>query len=193
VTFQPANVGPAPQDLTFQTDQLAATGIDGCRVALTGVGVEEEIPSRVSGVFAYTTVITVNTVGGDGVNRPCTSIRQSAGTLTLTLQDGLNGTVRGTATYDDTEQIAGGSCGGTGTFTHRHSGTVSGTTRNLQFSIVTPFSTVSVNGSETISFSGQLSNGVVSGFLTRTQAFSHSAGNGGGGGTSTTLVSLRQQ
>jgi hypothetical protein len=190
VTFHPANLGAAADDLTFQTDQPASTGIDACHVELDGVGVNEVIPPRVSGPFAYTTVITSSTVGGDGVTRSCNSNRQSAGTLTLNLQAGPNGTVGGTANYDDTEQEAGGTCGGTDTFTHHYSGPVTGTPDNIQFNVVTPFSTTLVNGSETINFAGHLSGGVVSGTLARVQSFVNLAGNGGGGGSASTTVNL---
>jgi len=189
VLFAPKTTGTFNSNLTFGTDQ---PGAGPCRVELRGVAVDETLPPQVSGPYLYAPTITVTTVAGDGSVHSCTSVRQESGTLTLNLLAGPNDTVTGTARLDGIVEQTGGTCGPFArTNENVSSNNVSGTSRNIMFKIVSQFSTGLSSGSNTWTFSGQLSLGVVSGFLTYTQTFTHNAGNGGGGGSvPATFVSL---
>lgn len=192
VRFQPANAGLAEQNLTFVTDQPESTGVNTCRVILKGVGVA--LPPRVSGPYDYSMTVTSTTIDGNGVSRSCTSNRHHAGVVSLTLRANGSGTVSGTATMQGTEDETGGSCSAGRAlehWNHNYSGSWNGTLDNVQFTIVSRFSTGQSAGSDTLNFAGTFSGGAVTGTLAEVQAFTHTAGNGGGGGSGSTQVTLR--
>jgi hypothetical protein len=187
VTCQPKAAGLHKERVTFQTDQLASTGIDNCVLWFEGTGVD--VPPRVSGPYTYEISVSSTTIGGDGVARTCSSPRQIIGTLTIALKN-VSGILGGDATLEQTETQTGGTCGSLPTVNQRFTGKITGTLDTLSFTIITAFSHAISTGTDTLHFSGQLSQGVVSGSLSRVHSFTHNAGNGGGGGSASTSVTL---
>ena len=191
-----ATAAAAGGGISAVTIGIVGAAVGGGAIVATqvvGKNGDEGSPTTYTGSFSGQMVLTLN--GNSGVGPyTCTSTRAVTGTLKLVVEDEQGGMLHGRfeAKADQPEIARSGICEGAvgGQPQWASNGDVSTTAANLTFSQTTDTSAGGNRGSHTVTFSGTLSGGVVSGTLSYNSTLT---GAGGGGSGFTETASMTYQ
>jgi hypothetical protein len=154
-----------------------------------------------AGPFSGQNIVTSTTTSGTSSNS-CASTQAITGTLTIQLEERADGTVTGsgstTGTRIETAVTQAPFCSSNGiSVSFNYSGPITGTTGNIALAVQTFAANRgpgTVDSTHTLAFTGTLSNGVITGTLNFTEAYSGTNTSGStttGSGSTSFAVSLR--
>ena len=158
-------------------------------------------PRTLAGPFSGQNLVTGTTTSGAGSNT-CVSTQAITGTLTLQIEQRADGTVTGsgstTGTRVETAVTQTPFCSSNGiSVSFNYSGPITGTAGNITWAVQTfapNRGPGTVDSTHTLGFTGALSNGVITGTLNFTEAYSGTNTSGGtttGSGSTSFPVTLR--
>jgi hypothetical protein len=158
-------------------------------------------PRTLAGPFSGQNLVTGTTTSGAGSNT-CVSTQAITGTLTLQIEQRADGTVTGsgstTGTRVETAVTQAPFCSSNGiSVSFNYSGPITGTAGNITWAVQTfapNRGPGTVDSTHTLGFTGALSNGVITGTLNFTEAYSGTNTSGGattGSGSTSFALTLR--